>query len=103
MNPFGVFLIVFGITYLTYSIIFRNKVTIYFKNIKVVKGKEDKYFKMQLFFSILNSSISLIIGGMMVLSSYSSSYSIYMPLIPLLFYLVNFIMKQLGKAKGYIR
>lgn len=88
-----------GISYLTYSIIFRNKPTIYFKNIKIVKGKEEEYLKMQLYFSILNSFIVVFIGSIMVI--YNLNYSYFM-FTPLFVHLINFIMKQKGITKGYV-
>ncbi len=99
LNWLGIILIMFGISYLTYSSIFRNKPTIYFKNIKIVKGKENEYLKIQLYFSIFNAFIVVFIGSIMVIYNLHPPYLMF---TPLLVHLVNSIMKQISKTKGYV-
>lgn len=99
LNSLGLFIIVVGIIYLIYSIVFRNKKTIYFKNIKISKGRKDEYLKLQLYFALLNSLILIIIGSIIVGYNLNSPF-IY--LVPILNHIVNFIMNQVGKKKGYI-
>lgn len=99
MNIFGLILVVIGILYLTYSFIFRNVTTIYFKNMKISKGKEDEYLKLQLYFSILNSLILIIIGSVILVYNSKSPFIL---LVPLLFHIVNSTMKKASKRKGYI-
>lgn len=96
----GVPLIAFGICYLIYSIIFRNKITLYYKGIKIIEGKEEKYLNLQLFFSIFNSLLMMIIGFIIVMNNLND---VYFLLTPLLFHLVNRLMKLISKQKGYIK
>ncbi|SCX96178.1 hypothetical protein [Alkaliphilus peptidifermentans] len=100
MNWLGVSLIVIGISYFIYSIMFRNKKTYYFKKIEIVEGKEEKYFMMQLYSSVLNSLILLLTG------IYSVIYNPQPPialLVPAIFHLVNHLAKERGKINGYIQ
>jgi hypothetical protein len=100
LNILGVAFILFGILYLVYSIMFRNKTTIYFKNVNVIQEKENEYFKYQLYFGILNSIVMMFIGSVIIICNLET---LYIVLSPLLFHLVNLIMKSLCKAKGYIK
>lgn len=99
MNILGVAFILIGILYLVYSIRFKNKTTIYFKDVNGIEEKENEYFKYQLSFSILNSVLLMFIGCVIILYDLET---LYILLTPLLFHLVNLIMKLLCKAKGYI-
>ena len=98
MNVLGILLIVLGIIYLIYSMISRNKITMYFKNIKIVKGKEDKYLKLQLQFAILNSLIFIVIGIIVVLYDLKSPFIM---LTPLILHIINYIMQKISRTKGY--
>jgi len=62
----GFIIVIMGITYLIYTIMFRKKVTIYFKSVRIVEGRESKYLNLQLYFSILNSLLFIIIGIIIV-------------------------------------
>lgn len=99
MNWLGIFLIALGMFYLIYSIMFRNKATIYFKSMKIIKEKENEYLKLQLYFSILNALIIIVIGIIVVIYNLNNAYVIASPLI---LHLVNFIMKIISKRKGYV-
>ncbi len=95
----AIFNIAFGIFYLIYSISFRDKPTIYFKDIKIIEGKEDKYLKLQLYFSISISLIFILVG--IIVGKYNIDY-IYILLTPLILHVVNFMVKVIAKAKGYV-
>lgn len=99
MKLLGLTLIVIGILYLIYSIRFRNKITIYFKNIKISKGKKDEYLKLQLNFAILNSAILIIIGSIIVIYNLKSPFIF---LVPFLFHTVNRTMKKVSKRRGIV-
>ncbi|ABR48406.1 hypothetical protein Amet_2248 [Alkaliphilus metalliredigens QYMF] len=99
MNWFGVFLIFIGLCYLIYSIIFRSKVTLYFKDIKVIEGKEEEYLKLQLYFSFINSLMVVSIGIIITMYNLDTPYIV---LTPLIVHLVNFAMKLTSKQKGYV-
>jgi len=99
LNWLGVALIVIGMTYFIYSIIFRKKVTIYFKNIKIIEGKEEEYLELQLYFSVLNSLIIASTGIIAVVFNLDTRYIVF---APLLLHLINFVMKLTSKSKGYV-
>lgn len=99
LNWPGTLLILIGISYLMYCIMFRNKVTLYFKDIKIVEGKEQKYLKLQLYFSVLNSLVLISMGITIVVYNLNT---VYFVLIPLLFHLINFAMKLVSKIKRYV-
>lgn len=99
MNWSGLFLIALGIGYLIYSFMFRNKVTIYFRSMKLIKEKEKEYLKLQLYFSILNAFIVIIFGIIVAIYNLDNIYVIVSPLI---LHLVNYIMKTISKRKGYV-
>jgi len=92
-------LILTGISYLIYSIIFRNKVTFYFKNIKIIEGKEQKYFKLQLYSAVLNSLIIASTGIVLIIIKLDIPHYL---LMPLLVHLINFVIKSISEEKGYI-
>lgn len=99
LNWLGIFLIAFGIFYLIYSIKFRNKPTLYFRDIKMVKGKEVKFLRIQLYFSILNSFIFIVIG---IIAAKNDLDSFYVVITPLFLHLINFVIKTISRRKGYI-
>lgn len=99
LEALGVTLAIIGLLYLMYSIIFRKKTTFYFKNIKVLKDKKTKYLKLQLYFAILNSLILIVIGSIIIIHNLKSPLVF---LVPILFHIVNIIMKKLSNRKGYI-
>lgn len=99
LNWLGIFAIILGTFYLIYSIKFRNKPTIYFRDIKIVKGKEAKYFKIQLYFSILISLIFIVIG---IIVAKNDLDSFYVVITPLILHLINFMVKIISRAKGYV-
>ncbi len=99
LNWLGIFAILFGIFYFIYSIKFRNKPTLYFKDIEIIKGKEAKYFKLQLYFSILISLIFIVIGIIVLKNDLDS---IYLVITPLILHLINFVIKMISRIKGYV-
>lgn len=99
MNWLGIFAITFGICYLVYSIKFRDKPTFYFRDITIVKGKEGKYLRIQLYFSILISLIFIVIG---IIVAKNDLDSIYVVITPLILHLINFMIKMISRTKGYV-
>ncbi len=99
MNLLGVFLILLGVAYLIYSIIYRETITIYFKNIKLKEDKKREYYKLQLCFSIINSLIVMAVG---IFITIKDARLAYIAVFPLLVHLINYIMKLVGKDKGYL-
>src|SRR5690554_2404536 len=96
LQQIGIILIFIGISYLIYSIMFRNKVTFYFKKLKIVKEKEEKYLNLQLYFAVINSLITSVIGIATVLYNLNTPYIL---LTPLIFHLINYAMKLTSKRK----
>ena len=82
-----------------YSIKFRDKPTLYFRDIKVAKGKEAKYLKIQLYLSIFNSLIFIIIGIIVIKNDLDG---IYIMLTPLILHFINFMTKTISRIKGYV-
>lgn len=99
MNWLPILTITFGIFYLIYSIMFRDKPTIYFKNLKIIKGKEDKYLKLQMYFSIFNSFIFITIG---IIVAKNDLHYFYIMLTFLIFHLVNISIQEISKTRGYV-
>lgn len=99
MNGLGIFAIILGIFYLIYSIRFRNKPTAYFRDIKMVKGKEAKYLKIQLYFSILTSLIFIAVG---IIVAKNDLDSFYVVITPLFLHLNNFLIEMISRRKGYV-
>ncbi len=99
MNRVGVFFVLLGVAYLIYSIIYRETITIYFKNIKLKEDKKREYFKLQLCFSIINSLIIMAAG---IFITIKDEQLIYVAVFPMLVHLVNYMMKLVGKTKGYL-
>lgn len=99
MTWLGLFFIILGIFYLIYSIVFRRKPTIYFKNLRMIKGKEDKYLRLQLYFAIFNSLIFISVGFIVIRYRLESFYLI---LTPLILHFINSMVKAISKTKGYV-
>lgn len=99
MNWLGLFLIAMGMVYLIYSIMFRNKATMYFRSMRIIKEQENEYLKLQLYFSILNAVIFIVIGILVCIYNLDNIYIIASPLI---LHLVNYIMKTISKINGYV-
>lgn len=100
MNWLGIFFIVLGIAYLIYSFMNRDKITFFFNSINMVKGKEEEYFKLQLYFAILNALIIIIVGLIGVIYNIDP---LFLVMSTLIVHLINFIMKKTSKIKGYIK
>lgn len=62
MNGVGMVLVLFGMGYLLYSIIYRKKVTLYFNSVKILLGKEKDFLKLQLIISVFNSIWMIALG-----------------------------------------
>ncbi|NLY45050.1 MAG: hypothetical protein GX053_03545 [Tissierella sp.] len=99
MNWLEIFAIAFGIFYLIYSIKFRNRPTVYFRDTKIVKGKEAKYLKIQLYLSILIALIFIAVG---ITVAKNDLDGIYIILTPLILHFINFMIKIISRIKGYV-
>lgn len=99
MNWLGLFFILFGTAYLSYSIICSKSVTIYNKGTKIKTDNKDNFLKLQLFFALFNSAWIIILG--LVVIKYNIK-NINLVLTPLIFHFVNLLLKITSKKKGYI-
>jgi len=96
----GLIIIFIGIIYLIYSILFRNKVTIYHKNNKMIILNKKGYFKLQLHFSMI-TFLYLVITGILVITITNINTS-YIILSVLIFHFINFFFKITSKKLEYI-
>ena len=99
MRIIGLFIIVLGIIYLIYSILFRNQVTIYNKDKKMVIHNMNSYLKLQLYFSFAAFLYFVIMGVITTLSNIRITYVV---LSLLIFHSINYLFKIVSKKKGYI-
>lgn len=99
MRPWGLVIVIMGIIYLIYSVLFRKQVTLYNKNDKMIINNMDSYLKLQLFFSILSFLYFIIIGMITTLTNINISYVV---LSALIFHLINYLFKIISKKRGYI-
>lgn len=99
MGEYNIFISIFGVMYLVYAIVFRNKVTIYNRRNNMVVLNKEKYFKLQLYFSIVNS-LWMIIVGIIIARENLITPNIF--LIPILFHIINWVASLVARRKGYI-
>jgi hypothetical protein len=91
---------VIGVAYLVYSFLFRKTVTVYHKSYNVVILNKEKYLKVQLNFSIVNSVLMIIIGIIAAILNLSYTYAF---LSVILFHIINHLSRLVAKRKGYIQ
>jgi len=89
-----------GVIYLIYSIIFRNKVTLYFRGVEIHEEEEEKYLKLQLYISVFNSLMAIGMGIIIIMCNINPMYLIA---IPLIFHCINYGMKLIARLNGYIK
>lgn len=99
MGKYNIYIIIFGVVYLIYAVLFRNKVTIYNKRNEMVVLNKEKYFKLQLYFSIINS-LWVIIFGIIATKGNLVSHNIL--LLPIPFHIINLVTTLVARALGYI-
>lgn len=100
LGKYNIFLCIFGVIYLIYSLLFRNKVTVYNKRSGMVIVNKEKFLKIQLYFSIINSVVMITIGAVVTVLNVVNTNIV---LIPLLFHLINYLLIFIAKKKGYIQ
>jgi hypothetical protein len=100
LNIVGLVLIGAGLIFLIYSIICKNKVNIYNRSNDFIILNKQKFLNLQLYFSILNSICAIILG--LIVIKYNL-ISIYIALYPLVFHLINYLIKLTGEIKKYIK
>jgi len=100
LNWVGLVLILFGTGYLVYSIIFRKRVTYYNSSVEIVKGRENDFFKLQLYFSLFNSTWFILLGLIIVKLNLTNPIIV---LSPVLFHFINLLLQIVSRRKGYIK
>jgi len=103
MRLLGLLLIVIGIIYLSYSILFRNEVTLYHKNNKMIILNKKGYFKLQLYFSIILCVYNVIAGLVIIVTHINMINMSYIILFAaFIFHFMNCLLKIISKKLGYI-
>lgn len=100
MNTLSNGLIIFGMGYLVYSLIFRNDITIYVASKTKYTIHDKRYVKIQLAVAIINSML-IIVSGLIIRMQQMCSPNIL--IIPLIFNLVNLGLFLISKKKGLIK
>lgn len=100
MNIPGFILIVAGLIFAIYSIIFKNKINFYNKNGKFVLVNKQKFLNLQLYISVINSACMIIFGIIVVKYNLST---IYIVAYPSLFHFINYIIRPISRNKKYIK
>ncbi|WP_291574685.1 hypothetical protein [Clostridium sp. UBA4548] len=99
MGKYNIFICIFGVVYLVYAFLFRNRITIYSKRSGMIVLNNEKYFKLQLYFSILNSLWIIIVG---IIATRENLVTPNILLLPILFHLINWLSTLVARRKGYI-
>lgn len=95
----GLIIILIGIIYLIYSILFRNKVTIYHESNKMIILNEKGYLRLQLYFSMIAFLYFVITGIIVLITNVNISYIV---LSVLIFHFINCLLIIISKKLGYI-
>lgn len=100
VDIFLVILITFGIGYAAYSTVRKDQITVYFNGIEIVEGKESEYLTMQWRVAMFNSFMLVLTGVIGLVLKIDQIFFLGMPLV---FQVINFGMKRVCKAKGYVK
>lgn len=100
LNLVGLVLVLSGLTFLIYSVICKDKVNIYNRSDNLIIVDRQKFLLLQFYFSILNSICMSIFGIIVIIYNLSD---IYVIAYPLLFHIINYIIKLVAKSKQYIK
>ena len=95
---FGLFLIVLGILDLILSILNKNKLTKYNRKDKITIINREGFFKLQFYFSIVESIYLIVFGILNTLYKVRISYFV---IGALLFFYITSQLKVVSKKKGY--
>lgn len=99
MKNLGLVIIAVGIIYLIYSILFKNKVSIYNRKDYIIILDEQRFLKLQLNISIINSACTILFGLIVYIYNFSNPIII---LYPLAFHFINYLTLLIGKKRQYI-
>lgn len=99
LGKFNIAICIFGVIYLIYSFISKDKVTFYNRNDRMIVLNEKRFLKLQLYFSIVNSMLMIILGLIITMFNLGFNY-VFASLIP--FYTINYLLRIVAKSKKYI-
>jgi len=99
MRLMGLIIILIGVIYLIYSILFRNKVTLYHRHNKMIILNEKGYLRLQLYFSVIAFLYFVITGIIVIITNVNIGYII---LSVLIFHFINCLLIIISKKLGYI-
>ncbi len=99
MNQLGLFAVAIGAIYLVYSVLSKNKVTIYNRGRRMKVIEMENFLRLQLTFSVINSLCMTALGVIVIIYKLSD---IYVIASPLLFHFINYLFRAVSKRKGYI-
>lgn len=99
LGKFNISICILGLIYLVYSFLSKDKVTFYNRNDRMVVLNEERFLKLQLYFSIVNSMLMIILGLIITMFNLGFTYAIASVL---LFYTINYLLRTVAKSKKYI-
>ncbi|MBZ9625551.1 hypothetical protein G9F71_022230 [Clostridium sp. FP2] len=103
MNWIGILAVLMGVIYLTYSVLFRDKVNYYNRRFsrrnEMTIIKLSEFLRLQLNFSILNSTCCIISGMLIIIFNLNG---LFILLVAIVFSLMNFLLVVKSKMKGYV-
>lgn len=82
-----------------YSVLFRNKVTLYNFNDRMKIIDRERFLKLQLRFAIINSMLLVVSGLIIAIYNLDMVYGLISIMV---FHIINWIFKIVAKGKGYI-
>jgi hypothetical protein len=100
LGKYNIAICIFGVIYLVYSFLRKDKVTIYNRNDRMLVLNEEKFLKLQLYFSIVNSILMVILGLMITMVNLELTYILGSVL---LFHTINYLLRAVAKSKEYIQ
>lgn len=99
MYILGLAVIATAIIFLIYSIISKSKVRLKCSD-RFIIINEQKFLRLQLYCSLLNSAYMIIFGIIIIAYNIPSKYIIP---YPLLFHFINYLIIPIGRTKQYIK
>lgn len=103
MNWIGISLVLMGVMYLIYSVLFRDKVNYYNRRFsrrnKMTIIKLSEFLRLQLNFSILNSMFCIVSGMLIIIFNLDS---LFIFVVAIVFHLINFLLVVKSKMKWYV-
>jgi hypothetical protein len=75
-------------------------VTIYNRSDRMIVLNQERFFKLQLYFSIVNSILMIIIG--LIITMFNLEMTYVMASV-MLFHTINYLLRIVAKSKKYIK